>query len=250
MADAVHFLTINGVQVSAQPGTRLLDVLREQRIDIPTLCDHKGLTPWGSCRLCLVEVVERGRRRLVASCLYPVERASSVDTESPRVRKARRYLLTLLLNRNGNAKIVQQLAARYGVTSRQCFFDRREEGNCILCLRCVRACNIQGHSAIGTAFRGQTKKISSPFDEPPPDCIGCAACAAVCPTGAIEVIEDEVSRKIWGRTFEMVRCERCGQVLATREQLAWARRKLGYELDDKLCPRCRQRTEAGLMVKI
>ena len=245
MTETVN-LTINGQQVSAPPGTRLLDVLRGQEIDIPTLCDHEGLVPWGSCRLCLVEVTERGRSRLVTSCLYPAERASAVETESPRVQAARRFLLTLLLARNGDVKIVQELAARYGVSRRRRLPAEQEQ--CLLCLRCVRACNVQGHSAIGTSFRGQQKKVGSPFDDPPPDCIGCAACAVVCPTGAIEVIEEGGTRKIWGRTFELVRCERCGVAFATREQLAWAHQELGQELDDKLCPRCRQRAEAALMV--
>ena len=247
MTEVVH-LTINGEKVSAQLGTRLLDVLRGLGIDIPTLCDHEGLIPWGSCRLCLVEVIEKDRSRLVASCLYPVERASKVETESPRVQSVRRFLLTLLLARNNDVQIVQELAARYGVSGEKRLPAGREQ--CMLCLRCVRACNVQGRSAIGTSFRGQQKKVGPPFDDPPQDCVGCAVCAAVCPTGAIEVVEEGSTRKIWGRSFEMARCERCGTSFATREQLAWVRQELGWEIDDKLCPRCRQRAEAGLMVGV
>lgn len=246
MTDAVQ-LVINKEQVSVRPGTRLLDVLRERGADIPTLCDHDGLTPWGSCRLCMVEVKEKGRTRLVTSCLYPAERASEVETDSPRVQAARRFLLTLLLARNGENQIVQELAARYGVTSLKRLPAAHEK--CILCLRCVRACAVQGHNAIGTGFRGKEKKAAPPFNDPPENCVGCATCAAVCPTGAIEVVEEKGTRKIWGRTFELVLCERCGKSFATSEQLAWVRREVGREIDDKLCPRCRQRDEAELMVK-
>ncbi len=241
MTDEVR-LVINGEQAFTQPGKRLLDVLREQGIDIPTLCDHEGLTPWGSCRLCVVEVKERGRTRLVTSCLYPAERASQVETDSSRVQAARQFLLTLLLARNGENQAVQELAARYGVKSLERLPTEHER--CILCLRCVRACALQGHNAIGTGFRGQKKEVGPPFNDLPEDCVGCAACAAVCPTGAIEVVEEGGTRKIWGRTFELVCCERCGTAFATREQLAWVRRELGREIDDKLCPRCRQRAEA------
>ena len=246
MTDVVY-LNVDGEQVKVRPGMRLLDVLREQGVDIPTLCDHEGLVPWGSCRLCMVEVTERGRNRLVASCLYPAERASDVYTESPRVRAARRFVLTLLLARNADVQLVQELAGRYGVSRLERLPAKQEK--CTLCLRCVRACAVQGHSAIGTAFRGQEKKVGPPFDEPPADCVGCAACAAVCPTGAIEVIEKGDTRTIWGRTFELVRCKKCGAGFATREQLVWVCKELGQEIEDKLCPCCRQRDEAQRMVK-
>ncbi|NMA55318.1 MAG: 4Fe-4S dicluster domain-containing protein [Firmicutes bacterium] len=241
-------LNVDGKEVQVLPGELLLDVLKKLGVDIPTLCNHEGLEPVGSCRLCIVEVKERNRNRLVASCIYPAQRATEVRTNSPRVKAARQFLFNLLLARNGDNESIRQLAARYGIVRSKRLPVRPDK--CTLCLRCVRACATQGIGAIGTSFRGRQKEVGPPFGDPPENCIGCAACARVCPAGAIEVKEKNNIREIWGQEFVLVRCERCGEAFATRKQLDWIEKELGQEVDKKLCPRCRQRAQAESMTKV
>jgi bidirectional [NiFe] hydrogenase diaphorase subunit len=217
--------------------------LRRAGVLVPTLCEHPGLEGVGSCRLCLVEVNTGRRSQLVASCLYPVEGELTVLTDSPRVNEARRFVLTLLLARYSDVQLIEELARRYGVKPVERL--QAEPADCLLCLRCVRACAAQGNGAIATCLRGREKRVSPPFDEPPADCVGCGACAEVCPLGAIKVEEGEGKRRIWGREFTLVHCQSCGEPFATREQFDYLRKQPPDLLvEEELCPRCRKLDQA------
>ena len=108
-------LTIDGRSVGAFEGETVLEAARRVGIEIPTLCYHPALSPYGACRLCVVEVEQRGRRRLVVSCLFPVEEGLVVWTDNERVRKARRGVMELLLARCPNVPAIRELAAKMGV---------------------------------------------------------------------------------------------------------------------------------------
>jgi len=180
-------LVINGKKVTAPAGSTVLEAARASGIDIPALCAHDALQPYGACRLCVVEAREQGkkRRRVVASCLYPASEGLEVRTDTERIEKLRRFLLELLLARSPNAPYVRELAARYGVTKAR--FSQLDD-DCVLCGLCVRVCSeVVGASAIGFAERGIDRKVESPFGIDHSRCIACGACTAVCPTGAIQM---------------------------------------------------------------
>src|SRR5512143_3477363 len=144
-------LTIDGLAVKSQPGLSLLLAAREHGIDIPTLCYHDDLKPEGHCRLCVVEIGEPGRTRLVNSCTYPVEEGLSVQTRSDRVRASRRLVLELLMAQAPAAELIRQMAAELGVYESR-FKPGNPEQRCILCAQCVRTCReVVGVSAISMA---------------------------------------------------------------------------------------------------
>ncbi len=117
---------------------------------------------------------------------------------------------------------------------------------CILCRLCVRACEEIGTSAIAAILRGTEKRISTPFDSASTVCIGCAACANICPTGAIELSETPAERTIWNKTFTMVSCQGCGQSFATREQWDYIAERTGISgTETKLCEVCRRKNMAA-----
>ena len=214
-------LDINGRRVSARRGTMLLAAIREAGFDVPTLCHHEVLEPYGACRLCLVEVRRPGRKvgRIVTSCSYPVEAGLLVETDTPAVRETRREVLDLLLARAPNASRVRELAAEYGLY-RSSYPPDQNRDNCILCNLCVRICAKLGFNAISAAGRGPKREIQPPLGEPPADCVGCGSCARICPTDNISMVERAGKRRIWERDFEMVRCKQCGKAYITREYLA------------------------------
>ena len=111
-------ITINGTPIEVEKGTVLLHAAKENGVEIPTLCNHEGLNREGNCRLCSVEITENGRSKIVASCMFPVTRSISVETDNERVKRARRTVLQLLINRNPKSPVIQQLCSEYGVNGR------------------------------------------------------------------------------------------------------------------------------------
>ncbi len=201
-------LQINGQQVQAQDGETILEVLRREGISVPTLCHMPELFPTGACRMCVVEV--EGQRNLVPSCAFPAAAGMKIKTHSPRVLRARKTIVELLLSnhpddclyciRNGNCEL-QGLAEELGVRQRRYAGKKdsyhidtsspsivRDPSKCILCGRCVRVCEeIQGVSALDFTGRGSKTVVGTAFRQGlnVSSCINCGQCVMVCPTGAL-----------------------------------------------------------------
>ncbi len=216
-------LTIDGRVAKVPEGATVLDAARAIGVRIPTLCQHEALEPWGGCRLCLVDVTRkewRGWQKMVVSCMFPAEDGLAVSTATERVLATRKVVLDLLLARCPDTPLVQRLAHEHGI-ERTSYQPNPEPTDCVLCGLCTRVCDSIGVSAIATVDRGAGKEVAPPFHEAPPDCIGCLACAEVCPTDCIPYQTSDSGRSIWGKTFAMVRCPHCGRAHITREQAAF-----------------------------
>ena len=246
-------LTINGRTVRAPEGTTLLEAIRGAGFEVPTLCDHKALEPWGGCRMCLVDVTRKewdGWCKMVVSCMYKVEEGLIVLTETPRVHETRKVVADLLLARCPDTPLVQQLARRYGVEETS-YQRNPEPTDCILCSLCTRVCDHIGVSAISTVNRGAGREVAPPFHQAPPDCIGCLACAEICPTSCIPFSTSDSRRTIWGKEFEMVRCPRCGRAHITKEQAAYYGGKNGVPASYfEVCDACKRKDMAGQFTRL
>ncbi|MBN2574411.1 MAG: (2Fe-2S)-binding protein [Deltaproteobacteria bacterium] len=189
-------LTINGLPVAVEEGSTVLEAARFLGFPIPTLCHMEGLSPYGACRLCVVEIGEGPKARLVSSCTFPAQEGLVVRTASERVLRARRMVIELLLASCPQSKTIQDLAAKHGV-HRQRF--RQEHEDCILCGRCVRMCEEQMMAkAIGFRGRGDRRSIGTPFDEKSEVCRLCGGCMYVCPVCELRCTYSEPDKVVCG----------------------------------------------------
>jgi NADH dehydrogenase/NADH:ubiquinone oxidoreductase subunit G len=205
--------------VKATKGEMLLNVLRREGIEVPALCEHDAVEPTGNCRLCTVELTKEGWggwKKYVTSCLYPVEEGLIITTHSDDVMEIRKNLLDLLLARSPESEYVQKLAEEHGLL-KSSFDIVPEPDNCIMCYACTRICEVLGKSAISAVMRGHEKVIAPPFGEEAVDCIGCLSCAHICPTNFIKWTDENGKRTIWNKTFELIKCKKCGKETITRD---------------------------------
>lgn len=172
-------LTIDGIKTKVPQGTTVLEAARSLGIVIPTLCYHPGLSSYGACRVCIVEVVRENSSSLEASCALPASGGQVILTSSERVKKARKVILELLLSTCPNSKTLQDMASNFGVNEVR--FKIKDE-NCILCGLCVRYCKEQMQSGgIGFVGRGTSRKVATAFGVTPEECRNCGGCEWICP---------------------------------------------------------------------
>lgn len=201
-------IKINGMSCEVPAGSTILEAAREAGIDIPTLCFLKDVNQIGACRMCMVEV--KGARSLVAACVYPVNEGMEVFTNTPKVQKSKKMTLELLLSvhdrkclsckRSGTCEL-QKLCNDMGIDTENRFEGavpagnkdnstlhlERDNAKCVLCRRCVAACQQQYAGVIGANNRGFDTEIGCAFEQPLSyvSCVSCGQCITACPTGAL-----------------------------------------------------------------
>ena len=177
-------LTIDGKEVRAKQDMTLLEAARSAGISIPTLCHHDKLEPYGGCRLCIVEVESRGSKRMVVSCVYPVEKNIIVTTRSEKIDRIRKMILELQLAHAPDSFVLQDLAKEYGADRNR--FEK-EPSFCIHCGLCVRYCaEVKKKNAVGFVDRGIRKEICFIPEIASKECWNCKECFPLCPTEALQ----------------------------------------------------------------
>jgi len=246
-------VTIDGRKVEIGEDRTALEAAHAAGVEIPTLCYHPAIDPYGACRLCLVEATLRGRTRMVTSCCYPVREGLEIATDTERVKVARRGVMELLLARAPQSESLRELAAGMGVREPRFPTVTRADHDCILCGLCVSVCSeVMGVAAISFASRGVERVVATPFLKPADSCVGCGACAAVCPVGAIHLqgTDGQVEVSPFNTRLPMTRCEECNAPitgLPFRERLE---KELRPELAGalRICDSCK-RSRAAAVVK-
>jgi len=226
-------VNIDGKEVSVASDATVLEAAQQAGIRVPSLCAHPALKPIGACRICLVEIEKQ--RGLQPSCTFPVYDGMVVHTDSLAVRESRRFILELLLSDHpldcmtcesaGNCEL-QDLAYEYGIKESRFAGNKhryeiedanpfivRDLDKCILCRRCVRACNeINGVEAISVVERGYESRIGTAFDLPLPEttCEFCGMCIEVCPTGSLLPKAAIGKGRVWETSKTTTICPYCG----------------------------------------
>ena len=222
-------ITIDGQRLEVEPETTILEAAKSIGVFVPSLCHSELVEAYGACRLCSVEILRRGKSKIVTACNYPIRDEIEVQTRSERAMRTRRLLLEMMLARWPEVKKIQDMARFHGIDEPRFVHPQRDDDEhaCVLCGLCVRVCR-EGvwQDVLGFAGRGAGRRVAMPYGEMSPECVGCGACAAVCPTGAIQMVDDPNGAADWNRI------RRAGMII-TRELILF---------DDEQCQMRRKGT--------
>ncbi len=246
-------VTIDGKKIEVPYDTTVLDAAKKLGIFIPTLCHNENVKPYGVCRICLVEMRQGKRSKLVPSCVFPLRKETEIQTNSAKVQRVRKWILQLMLARSPNEKVICDLAAKYGVEKTHPRFsphwkeetgDRYiDESSCILCGQCVRVCEeIVGVGAIAFEGRGAHRRVTTPFDVQSNVCIACGACEYVCPTKCIGFVDHGATRELkrWHMNTKMIACSKCGDYFLPEPLAKLYEEKMNLPAEIyQICPNCR-----------
>ena len=200
-------LTIDGIKTRVPEGTTVLEAAREMGIVIPTLCHHDGLSPYGACRICIVEIVKGNKSSLEASCTLPAAGGQVVVTSSEKVKRARKVILELLIASCPNSKTLQDMAAQFGVNKIR---FKIKDRNCILCGLCVRFCREQMQSGgIDFVGRGTSRQVNTAFNMKPEECRNCGGCEWICPVCERACLAGNLANGLCGGCQNQVPVETC-----------------------------------------
>jgi predicted molibdopterin-dependent oxidoreductase YjgC len=233
-------IVIDGQPYEAEEGRTVLEVLKDNGFDIPTLCYHPALKPSGSCKLCAVEVAGRasGRKMAMLSCILRVKEGMEIKTRGELVERARTRAMRNLLLMAPQAEVLYSLARKYDI-----HVGSPPDG-CIRCRLCIRVCK----EIVGPGALKMEKRDGQNFVVPIEDaCIGCGTCANICPTQVIKVVDHDNVRTITIRDdvigrHPLERCEGCGRLYATPKFINHVHHRTATHADVKThhryCPTC------------
>jgi len=237
----MHEVTIDGIETRASDGETILEAARKVGVRIPTLCYHRSMRSHRACRVCTVEVVREGKVHYLTACTYKITGPLTVHTRSEGALARRRENVSALLTSAPGALSVADIARGAGGGA----VPDSSGNRCIRCGLCVRVCDqIIGKKALAYEKGGTDTPYAAVTDA----CIGCGTCAALCPTGAIAVVDEEGVRRFapGDKEFRLVACTVCGRPITTEAHLALIRER--RDLPDAaalVCPSCKRGRFAG-----
>ena len=255
-------IKINNVEYLVNEGENILSFCKTKGIDIPALCYSEALKPYGACRLCIVDVKGGNvRQGITTSCTLTAGEGMEIVTDTEEIQNHRKILFQFYMAQAPESQTIRKLAAEYGVYETP--FTKKIKVNdnlgnqCVLCGLCVRVCNdIIEKGVISYIGRGYYVKINSAYALPSDICLGCKACAEVCPTGAIS-FEDEGEIRVghsWSETkIPLKQCSVCGEYYAPQPFNERTLHEMNPEIEEELrdmCPACRRKRMSKKQVAI